>query len=94
MIYGYVRVSTDKQMVLNQKFEIQKFCEKKDFEVEKWISETISATKSFQFENLASFLGICKKAMWLLSAKFHDLVEIYCKSCVFSMSVWRGKLWY
>jgi len=29
MIYGYIRVSSDKQTVENQRFEINKFCEKK-----------------------------------------------------------------
>lgn len=28
MIYGYIRVSSDKQTVENQRFEINKFCEK------------------------------------------------------------------
>ena len=27
MIYGYIRVSSDKQTVENQRFEINKFCE-------------------------------------------------------------------
>ena len=27
MIYGYIRVSTDKQTLENQEFEIQKFCQ-------------------------------------------------------------------
>lgn len=45
MIYGYIRVSTDKQTLENQKFEIQEFCKSRDIEVEKWVSETISATK-------------------------------------------------
>jgi DNA invertase Pin-like site-specific DNA recombinase len=26
MVYGYIRVSTDKQTVENQRFEIQRFC--------------------------------------------------------------------
>ena len=29
MIYGYIRVSSDKQTVENQRFEINKFCEKR-----------------------------------------------------------------
>lgn len=29
MIYGYIRVSSDKQTVENQRFEINSFCEKK-----------------------------------------------------------------
>lgn len=32
MIYGYIRVSSDKQTVENQRFEINKFCEKKEIE--------------------------------------------------------------
>lgn len=30
MVYGYIRVSTDKQTVENQRFEIERFCKKKD----------------------------------------------------------------
>jgi len=45
MIYGYIRVSTDKQTVENQRFEIRQFCEKNQIIVEKWIEETISGTK-------------------------------------------------
>ena len=45
MIYGYIRVSTDKQTVENQKFEIKEFCTIKNIKIDKWISETISATK-------------------------------------------------
>nr|WP_277110828.1 recombinase family protein [Chryseobacterium taklimakanense] len=29
MIYGYIRVSTDKQTIENQRYEINQFCEKK-----------------------------------------------------------------
>jgi DNA invertase Pin-like site-specific DNA recombinase len=31
MVYGYIRVSTDKQTVENQRFEIQRFCKKTDW---------------------------------------------------------------
>ncbi len=30
MVYGYIRVSSDKQTVENQRFEISKFCERQD----------------------------------------------------------------
>ena len=30
MIYGYIRVSSDKQTVENQRFEINKFCERQN----------------------------------------------------------------
>ena len=29
MVYGYIRVSTDKQTVENQRFEIERFCKKR-----------------------------------------------------------------
>lgn len=45
MIYGYIRVSTDKQTIENQKFEIKEFCSIKEINIDKWVSETISATK-------------------------------------------------
>ena len=37
MIYGYIRVSTDRQTVENQRFEINQFSEKNLFVVDKWI---------------------------------------------------------
>ena len=45
MIYGYIRVSTDKQMLENQEFEINNFCDKKNIKIDKWITEKISGTK-------------------------------------------------
>ena len=45
MTYGYIRVSSDKQTVENQRFEILQFCKKNQITIEKWIEETISGTK-------------------------------------------------
>ena len=39
MIYGYVRVSTDKQTVENQRFEIEKFVQKENKKIDRWIDE-------------------------------------------------------
>ena len=47
MIYGYIRVSSDKQTVENQRFEINKFCEKEKIKIDGWIEETISGTKNY-----------------------------------------------
>lgn len=33
MIYGYIRVSSDKQTVENQRFEINNFCEREKIEI-------------------------------------------------------------
>jgi len=45
MIYGYIRVSTDKQDTENQRFEINRFAEKQGFVINKFVEETISGTK-------------------------------------------------
>ena len=34
MIYGYIRVSSDKQTVENQRFEIGNFCEKNNLTID------------------------------------------------------------
>ena len=46
MIYGYIRVSSDKQTVENQRFEINNFCERESIHIDGWIEETISGTKA------------------------------------------------
>lgn len=56
MIYGYIRVSSDKQTVENQKFEIERFCEREKIQIDGWISETISGTKQYDKRKLGSLL--------------------------------------
>lgn len=61
MIYGYVRVSSDKQTVENQKFEIIKFCERENISIDGWIEETISGTKNYDKRKLGKLLKKIKK---------------------------------
>lgn len=61
MIYGYIRVSTDKQTVENQRFEILKFCSKNSIKVDKWIEETISGTLSPEKRELGQLLTNIKE---------------------------------
>lgn len=56
MIYGYIRVSTDRQTVENQRFEINQFCEKNVLVVDKWIEETISGAKDIHERKLGKLL--------------------------------------
>lgn len=57
MIYGYIRVSSDKQTVENQRFEINKFCDNKKLKVDNWIEETISGTRNYDKRKLGKLLG-------------------------------------
>lgn len=56
MVYGYVRVSSDKQTVENQQFEINRFCENQGIVINGWIEETISGTKNYKKRQLGSLL--------------------------------------
>ncbi len=56
MIYGYIRVSCDKQTVENQRFEIQKFCMAHGLVVDSFIEETISGTKQYNKRRLGRLL--------------------------------------
>ena len=56
MVYGYIRVSSDKQTVENQRFEINNFCEKQNLEINDWIEETISGTKNYSKRQLGLLL--------------------------------------
>ena len=56
MIYGYIRVSSDKQTVENQRFEINKFCENNKLKIDDWIEETISGTKNYTKRQLGNLL--------------------------------------
>ena len=56
MYYGYIRVSSDKQTVENQRFEINNFCERQGIIIDGWIEETISGTKNYDKRALGKLL--------------------------------------
>ena len=56
MIYGYIRVSSDKQTVENQRFEINKFCSSNQIVIDDWIEETINGTKNYTKRQLGNLL--------------------------------------
>lgn len=60
-VYGYIRVSSDKQTVENQRFEIKQFCEKREMKIDSWIEETISGTKSYDKRQLGKLLHKVQK---------------------------------
>lgn len=56
MIYGYIRVSTDKQTVENQRYEIQKYCKNRGLVIDTWIEETASGMKSYSSRSLGRII--------------------------------------
>ncbi|MEF9987306.1 MAG: master DNA invertase Mpi family serine-type recombinase [Bacteroidales bacterium] len=73
MIYGYIRVSTDKQTVENQRFEINNFCDREKLSVDKWIEETISGTKAVDKRKLGLLLKRLNKDDILICSEISRL---------------------
>ncbi|MBQ8500939.1 MAG: master DNA invertase Mpi family serine-type recombinase [Bacteroides sp.] len=73
MIYGYIRVSCDKQTVENQRFEINNFCKCQGMEVDGWIEETISGTKSYNKRALGKLLKRVRKDDLIVCAELSRL---------------------
>lgn len=73
MIYGYIRVSSDKQTVENQRFEIGNFCDKEDLNIDGWIEETISGTKAYNKRELGRLLKKVQKDDLIICAELSRL---------------------
>ena len=73
MIYAYIRVSSDKQTIENQKFEIKKFCKKENFKIDEWIEETISGTQRLENRQLGKLLKRMKKGDILICSELSRL---------------------
>lgn len=73
MNYGYIRVSSDKQTVENQRFEISKFAELEGIVIDGWIEETISGTKNYDKRELGKLLKKVKKDDLIICAELSRL---------------------
>ena len=73
MIYGYIRVSTDKQTVENQRFEINRFIKKSGVHVDSWIEETISGTVAPNKRNLGKLISKTKKGDIIICSELSRL---------------------
>ena len=73
MIYGYIRVSTDKQTVENQRFEIERFARTQKLRIEGWIEETISGTKNYTKRQLGRLLKKVQKGDLIICAELSRL---------------------
>jgi len=73
MTYGYIRVSTDKQTVENQRFEITRFCQKNNLQIDSWIEETISGTLTPDKRQLGGLLNHIKKDDLIISSELSRL---------------------
>ena len=73
MIYGYILVSTDKQTIENQRFEILKYADEKKLSINEWIEETVSSTKALTQRKLGTLIQSMKKKIFALPPNFPAL---------------------
>ena len=73
MTYGYIRVSSDKQTVENQRFEILRFCMDHGFNINGWIEETISGTKRYSKRELGRLLKKVKSGDLIICTELSRL---------------------
>lgn len=73
MTYGYIRVSSDKQTVENQRFEIDQFCAKEGLKVDGWIEETASGAKAYSKRRLGRLLKHMHKGDMMICSELSRL---------------------
>lgn len=73
MIYGYIRVSTDKQSVENQRYQIVNFCRAQSIAIDGWIEETISGRTEYSKRELGKLLRRAKRNDIIICAELSRL---------------------
>lgn len=56
MIYAYIRVSTDKQTVENQRYVIEEYCKTYGIVIDEWVREIVSGKKASDEKKLGKLL--------------------------------------
>ena len=61
MVYGYIRVSTGKQTLENQKLQIRRYCRERRLHHIQWIAETVSGMRRPEKRKLGMLLEAVRK---------------------------------
>lgn len=73
MIYGYIRISTEKQHNENQHYEIEQFAKNNNIIIDKWIEETISSKKDLEERKLGKLLKKIKQDDIIIASELSRL---------------------
>jgi DNA invertase Pin-like site-specific DNA recombinase len=73
MIYGYIRVSTDKQTTENQRFALLKYADEKHLHVDQWIEETVSSNRALTERKLGTLIETMRSGDTLLVSELSRL---------------------
>lgn len=71
--YSYIRVSSDKQTVENQRFEIKRHYKENGMKIDYWIEETISGTQDVNKRELGKLLKRMRKDDILICSELSRL---------------------
>lgn len=73
MIYGYIRVSTEKQTAANQRFEIENFALQNELNIDYWIEEVISSKQKLEKRKLGKLLKKLKPSDIIIATEISRL---------------------
>ena len=73
MVVGYIRVSTEKQHLNNQKDEIQRYARHNGLSVDRWVSEIVSGKKNVTGRKLGQLITEMKKNDTLIVSEISRL---------------------
>lgn len=73
MVIAYLRVSTEKQFLENQKEEIVRFAEKNNLSVDKWCKETVSGKVSTRNRKISRIFKTMKRGDILIVTEISRL---------------------
>ena len=72
-VYAYVRVSTEMQTLENQRFEIVKYCKRKNIRIDGWVSESVSGTIAIEKRGLGRLIDRMEKGDLLVCTELSRL---------------------
>ena len=72
-IYGYIRVSSKKQTLEHQHYEINQFAKNNNFSIDKWVEEKISSRKPHNKRQLGQLLNELKESDILIACEISRL---------------------
>lgn len=73
MTYIYLRVSTENQILENQKYEIERFCKERNIKIDKYIEEKKSGTITYKDRTLGKLIKKLKKNDILICSEISRL---------------------
>lgn len=82
-VIGYIRVSSNKQSLEHQHFEIEEYAKKHKLTVDDWVEEKISSRKALKTRKLDALLENLQENDILITCEISRLGVLCLKSCEF-----------